>query len=136
MDGKAHHAIGGNAVYMARVTTLEVVSAIVRRSRGGSITPADAAASVAQFKLDAARDYRIIELAPATANRAQTIAETYYLRGYDAVQLASALFVRDQLLAAGAVSATVACVLISADDNLNNAARAEGLSVDNPNNHP
>lgn len=48
------------------------------------------------------------------------------------MQLAAALTIHDQRLAAG----FPALLLISADDDLNVAAHAEGLAVDNPNNHP
>ncbi|MGO9469479.1 MAG: hypothetical protein ACLQIB_44780 [Isosphaeraceae bacterium] len=49
------------------------------------------------------------------------------MRGYDAVQLAAALQVHSQI---------PSLTLLSADADLNAAAVAEGLSVDDPNNHP
>ena len=54
------------------------------------------------------------------------------LRGYDAVQLAAAIQVRDERLALGASPPT----LVSADTELNAAAMMEGLRVENPNHHP
>jgi hypothetical protein len=60
-----------------------------------------------------------------------SLAETHALRGYDAVQLAAALEVKDFCQAAG----VSAYMLISADNALNISAQAEGLSIDNPNNH-
>jgi hypothetical protein len=59
------------------------------------------------------------------------LAETHALRGYDAVQLAAALNVNSACAAAGAVF-----TLVSADGELNAAARAEGLAVEDPNLHP
>ncbi len=59
------------------------------------------------------------------------IADKYELRGYDAVQLASALEA-NRLRQNNSLSAIT---FISADNNLNSAATAEGLAVDNPNNH-
>ena len=53
------------------------------------------------------------------------------LRGYDAVQLAAVLQVRDERVALGATP----IILVSADTELNAAAMAEGLLVENPNNH-
>lgn len=58
------------------------------------------------------------------------------MRGYDAVQLAFALAVRNELSAMGAITSKFPYVLISADTELNNAASLEGLTVDNPNNYP
>ncbi|NOT59076.1 MAG: nucleic acid-binding protein, partial [Acidobacteria bacterium] len=54
------------------------------------------------------------------------------LRGYDAVQLAAALEENDELMSFGLPALT----LVSADAELNKAAQAEGLNVENPNNHP
>lgn len=63
---------------------------------------------------------------------AMKLARSHALRGYDAVQLASAIEVHQVRVAAGASPVTI----ISADDPLNAAALAEGLLVENPNNHP
>ncbi len=54
------------------------------------------------------------------------------LRAYDAVQLAAALEIRRQHQDAGFAPVT----LISADQALNDAALAEGLTVDDPRSHP
>ncbi len=59
------------------------------------------------------------------------MAEKYSLRGYDMAQLAVGLSVRNRLIKGGVLNFT----FISADKDLNNAATAEGLAVDNPNNH-
>jgi uncharacterized protein len=56
---------------------------------------------------------------------------THRLRAYDAVQLAVALEVnRIHQMAGSPVT------LVSADRDLNAAATAEGLTVDDPNSHP
>jgi len=61
-----------------------------------------------------------------------TVAETYALRGYDAVQCAGALIVHTYRYALGMSRLT----LVSADATLNMVAEAEGLQVDDPNAHP
>jgi predicted nucleic acid-binding protein len=58
---------------------------------------------------------------------AAQLADRHVLRAYDAVQLAAALEV--QLSVPG-------LVLLSADGELNAAAAAEGLAVEDPNTHP
>lgn len=125
----------GNWLYISRITTVEIVAALTRRIRTGTLTTHDAALAINEFKIEIASDYRIMELSPILANRAIGLAETYSLRGYDAVQLATALTVRDRLTSNSATSSST-YVLISADNELNNAATLEGLIVDNPNNHP
>jgi hypothetical protein len=60
------------------------------------------------------------------------LANTHALRAYDAVQLAAALEIRQQRQKRGFDPVT----LISADQALNDAATAEGLTVDDPRSHP
>ena len=64
--------------------------------------------------------------------RAVGLTQNHRLRGYDAIQLAAALVVHDQYLAAGLPGLT----LISADNDMNTAAQVEGLAADNPHSHP
>jgi predicted nucleic acid-binding protein len=116
---------------MARISGVEVVSAIARRRRSGDIVSNDAAAAIGQFYLEFASVYRIIEITSTLVQRAMTLADRHGLRGYDAVQLAAALEVNTRCLALGMPTLT----LISADVELNEAAIAEGLIVDNPNVH-
>ncbi len=59
-------------------------------------------------------------------------ARVHGLRAYDAVQLAAALEVHRRHLSAGVGPVTLA----SADRDLNTAAVAEGLTVEDPTLHP
>lgn len=119
----------GNSIHVTRVTGAEVVSAIARRQRRGATTAA--AAALSAFRTDFYRAYFPLDVTAATAALAMDLAERHGLRGYDAVQLAAALELRLQCLAAGLPSPT----LIAADTELNAAAVAEGLAVDDPNSH-
>ena len=121
----------GNLLYVARITGAEVVSAVTRRQKRGQITAADAAVTLAAFRRDFPLGYLTIEVTPLLVESAMDIAERHGLRGYDSVQLAAALELRDFCLASG----LPAPVLIAADAELNAAATAEGLIVDNPNTH-
>jgi len=119
------HPRAGNLIYLARITAVEVCAAIARRRRAGAITPPEAAAFLARFRLDLAQEY----LALADAMR---LADAHELRAYDALQLAAALELNGRWLAAGMSGIT----LVSADQDLNTAATAEGLMVEDPNVHP
>lgn len=88
--------------------------------------------ALTRFHRSFLRRYVIVEINPPLILRATTLAETYALRSYDAVQLAAALTIHHERVTAGLLTLTV----ISADNDLNAAAVAEGLAVDNPNNHP
>jgi len=56
----------------------------------------------------------------------------YGLRGYDAVQLAASLDGNAERREYGLAPLT----LISADTDLNQAAITEGITIENPNEHP
>lgn len=86
---------------------------------------------MAQFHKDFTGEYQALDLTASVLTRAMSLAEAHALRGYDAVQLAAALEVNGFCLATG----VSAFKLISADVALNAAAMAEGLAVDNPNDH-
>ena len=117
----------GNFFYLARITDVEVTAALARRRGQPGLSVVQAVAALRQFRRDFGQDYRVVEITIALLQRAAQLADTHALRGYDAVQLAVALDVhaRDQAL-----------VLVSADAELNAAATAEGLRVEDPKTHP
>lgn len=117
----------GNVHCVARITRPKTVAAITRRERGGHITPVNAATALIDFDQDFARQYLIVGMSDALIDRAADLARIHALRGYDAVQLAAALEVWAQI---------PALVLISSDGDLNAAAVAEGMPVEDPNTHP
>lgn len=116
-----------HSLFVVRITLAETVAAITRRERGESITPQNAATAVADFQLDFARQYRVVEVSAGLVTQAATLARRHALRGYDAVQLAAALEIH---------ATDSSLTLLSADAELNTAATAEGLSVEDPNSHP
>jgi len=122
---------GGHQSYVARITGAEIVAAIAARSRAGTVSPPDAAAVTTAFRHDFRHEYQVIEVTPALIEAAMSLAEAHAIRGYDAVQLAAALELHAECLAAGTT-----LTLISADGALNVAAAAEGLTVGDPNSHP
>ena len=122
----------GNTVYLARITGVEVVSAITRRLRRGALIPTDAQQAIYNFRADLPNDFAFVEVTPLLTASAMNLAERHGLRGYDAVQLAAALQIQQGRLTANLSNVT----FLSADAALNAAAQAEGLAVDNPNAHP
>jgi predicted nucleic acid-binding protein len=126
------HPRAGHLIYLARITAVEVCAAIARRRRAGTIPAPDAAASLARFQLDLAQEYFVLEVTASLVTDAMRLADSHELRAYDAVQLAAALELNGRWLAAGMSGIT----LVSADHDLNTAAAAEGLLVEDPNLHP
>jgi hypothetical protein len=125
-------AATGQVITTARISQVEVYSALNRRVREAVVTPDQYAEIAADFAALCLTDYQFIELTTAVAARARHLLEQPALRAFDAVQLASALTARDSLVSAG----LAAPVFISSDDRLLTAAQLEGLLVDNPNLYP
>jgi predicted nucleic acid-binding protein len=100
--------------------------------RVGSLTTVAAAKAIGRFEREFSNRYLLVETTPQIVQRAMTLAKKHILRGYDAVQLASAIQANQDRISIGGAP----LVFISADNHLNVAAAAEGLTVDNPNNHP
>ncbi len=122
----------GNLIFLARITAVEVTSAVTRRQRAGDISLADAATILGQFRLDLLSEYALIEITPSLLANAMRLAEIHGLRAYDAVQLGVAVELHSQRLGGGLPPIT----LVSSDQELNTAARAAGLAVEDPNVYP
>jgi predicted nucleic acid-binding protein len=121
-----------NPLIIARITWVEVLSALARRQREGSLMPNDVAWAIQTFRYDLDMQYQVVELDPALAEAAGTLVTQHPLRAYDAVQLASALRVQSGF---GQVQAPT-LIFLAADDRLIAIAQANGLLTDNPNHHP
>lgn len=122
---------GDNLIFLADITRVEIVAAIARRARAGAVPAADLSNILNQFQVELAGVYLNVELTPSLLDQAMNLVQRHTLRGYDAVQLAAALETNRRCLAWG-LSLTFVC----ADAELNAAALAEGLLVENPNAHP
>jgi predicted nucleic acid-binding protein len=116
---------------VARLAGVEVVSALARRFRSGSLSAVHAAAALTHFRADFRSRFHIVGIRAALVNQAMRLAERHFLRAYDALQLAAALQVHRRCLSLGQ-----SLTLVSADADLNAAAVAEGLPAEDPNGHP
>lgn len=120
-----------NQVFVAAITQVEVISAITRRGRGDARSQRLAASASALFLTDYAADFEIIEVSQVLLEQAVQLALSHGLRGYDAVQLAAGVALNRLHIESGLTP----IIFVSADKELNAAALAEGLAVDDPNNH-
>jgi uncharacterized protein len=126
------HARAAHTLYIARITAVEVYSAITRRQHSGDLSAAQASAILGHFRRHLGQRYRVVELSTDLFTEAMLVARKRRLRAYDALQLAVALEVNRIHQATGADPVT----LVSSDQALNAAATAEGLTVEDPNSHP
>jgi predicted nucleic acid-binding protein len=126
------NSMPANEVSIAHVTGAEIVAAISRRVRMKLTNVTDGAKAIGVFNTHFQTKYRVLIVTLETVERAMSLAEKYALRGYDAIRLATALNVEEEMTLDGLGPLT----LISADLELNQAAQAEGLLTDDPNQHP
>jgi uncharacterized protein len=121
----------GNLIITAQISLVEFYSALNRRVRESAISRLRYTRIIALSNRSWSSQYDLIGLSAALIGETRDLLERHPLRAYDAVQLASALYARRLLLAAGAAPP----IFLSADDRLLLAAQAEGFVIDNPNAH-
>src|SRR5438128_1776386 len=123
-----------NVVHIASLTQVEIISAFTRRFRRGDITQAEIDAACDESQLDIANQFEIVQVTDLVIKEAANLAKSRGLRAYDAVQLAAALDTKG-LVTQATEQEPMELMLVSADVDLNAAAAAEGLKVEDPNNH-
>jgi predicted nucleic acid-binding protein len=131
-----------NTVAIAEVTEAETAAALNQLLRGGVIKRKRCEQALALFwrQVDA-NEYRVVGVSSIIVRRAADLCGTYSLRGYDAVQLACGLVVRDDARAADAAQLGNQLplgdpIFLTEDKRLADAATAEGFVVDSPLAHP
>lgn len=121
----------GHTFLTARVSMVEIYSALARRQREGSVPVADCIIAAEAFTEHSEREYEFVEVDTRTISVARTLLERHPLRAYDALQLASAVIANQALRQVQLPE----LVLLSADDRLLAVAAAERLTTDNPNHY-
>jgi predicted nucleic acid-binding protein len=104
----------------SRIAYAEARAAFARKRREQAVTLRDYRTIVQDFD-DDWETFFIVDVSDALVKRAGQLAETFALRGYDAVHLASAVIVGEQ----GSQPVRFACF----DEKLSRAARRQGLAV-------
>jgi uncharacterized protein len=120
-----------NRLYIARITGAEVAAALTRKERGGHLSTTATDAAIASFRHDYANRLRPVEITAALIVDAMRAARAHGLRGYDAVQLAAALYANRRRVTRNLAP----LIFVTADVRLLAAGQAEGLTTDNPNNY-
>ncbi len=122
----------GHQIFVARLAILEVAATLARQARAGNLTAADASVGINQLRHAFAHEFRVIEITPRLASHALNHIQAHALRGSDALHLAAATQLERRRVADGLPSLTFS----SSDAELNRAAQAEGLLVEDPNTRP
>jgi len=116
---------GSDRLVIARLALVEVSSALVRRARTTGVPAGELQTAIAELDDEVAESFDIVELDELVMDRAVAMARQYALRGADAIQLACALLIHEQIQQSE-------FLLLSSDTELNAAALAAGIKVENP----
>jgi hypothetical protein len=103
-----------------------------RRFRAGDLTSAMISEAREDFKRDYQEHFHRISPLEPIIDLAMQLIERHPLRGYDSVQLATALYFQNVLSAFDGREV----LFVGSDRVLNNAARNEGIAVINPAEQP
>jgi len=120
-----------NRLYAARITEVEVCAALARRKKAKTINESQGKKGLRRLRHDLPRRFTQVAISESVLVEASRLAETLALRGYDAVQLAAALAANNERVLNGLSP----LIMVSADGELNDAARAQGFRVEDPNNY-
>ncbi len=124
--------IQNHDLFIAQVTLVEVVTTLCRNAREVAISTVEREKLIDTFRQDSVNSHVIIPATTLTHTTAGDLCLLHILRAYDAVQLASAIDLRDEAQAANAPAPLFVC----ADKALLLIAKAEGMDIENPNDHP
>ena len=120
----------GTPVFISPLSGAEVLAAIARKARAGEIHGKTQSECVTAFRRDYQRRFAHIAVSAGVIEEAMALVLAHPLRGADAVQLASALRLREGTPYLKALS------FVAADAALLRLARHTGLETENPLDHP
>jgi predicted nucleic acid-binding protein len=119
----------GRTIVTADISRVEVAAAFASKLRAGFVTQSEYQQARARLEIDAQKRFQLLPVTSQRINEAIDLTALQKLRGYDAVQLACALYVNRALVE----NDLPPLVFVAADDLLLKAAEAEGLLVESPN---
>ncbi|MBI3989866.1 MAG: type II toxin-antitoxin system VapC family toxin [candidate division NC10 bacterium] len=126
-DPAAQHTI-----LLAEITLAEVAAALAAKQRiPGGLTLEEWDRALSRFLQDCDEHFLLLPVDRGVIDQAVGLTQRYRLRGYDAVQLATALVTSEELTS----HALPPLVFVASDDDLLTAAKVEGLSTENPLHH-
>jgi predicted nucleic acid-binding protein len=123
---------GDNVIALAHIGLVEIAAALGIKHRQGLLDASVRDGLLRDLQRDGYDQYWLVDVDQELVLRAIDLTCRHKLRGYDAIHLASALFLQETLLAHN----LAVPVLLSADEELVTAAQAEGLETNDPNEHP
>ncbi len=121
-----------NVIYLGQIGVVEIAAALSKKVRTRELTQENCEAALQLFLTDVQNEeYVTASVSDPIIQLAVELTKRHPLRGYDAVHLATAISLNIALLSAKLPS----LVFVSGDRILCDAARGEGLVVENPDEH-
>jgi predicted nucleic acid-binding protein len=117
---KVRRLLSSDVSATSRLSAVEITSALMRRSREGAFVDAERDRAFAVLSRDMAA-LLVVELTPDIVARAQALLKRHTLCACDAIQLASCLFLQEEL--------GEETTLVAFDERLAAAARREELKL-------
>ena len=112
--------LAADVVATSRLSEVEVASALIRRAREGAFSARERDRALAALASDVA-SIHVVELVPEVTTKARGLLLRHPLRAGDAIQLASCVFLQQEL--------GESVPFVAFDERLRTAARTEGLSL-------
>ena len=131
-----HDPAQGHGLYIAQAALVEVVASICRKAREQNMPREERDTTIDDFRRDVQNAYNVWVVDDSLYTNAGDLCRSHQLRAYDAIQLACALAVREDVLVAHPPdSEPPDYIFVSADLGLLTIARSEGFRSENPNNY-
>ena len=118
--------------WIARIGIVEAAAAIARRQRMGDITLDKRDLLYKTLFFDSRNRLSLLSESSEIISYAAELTQLHPLQGYDAVHLAAAIKLHQQYLS----HKIAPIIFVSADETLCQAAKNEGLTIENPNEYP
>jgi len=122
----------GNVIHLGQIGVVEIAAALSKKVRTRELTQENYEAALQLFLADVQNEeYITASLSDPIVQLSVDLTKRHPLRGYDAVHLATAISLNTALKEAELPT----IIFVSGDRILCEAARAEGLAVENPDEH-
>ena len=124
--------VAAHTIFLAELTLAEVAAALASKQRARhGITMEERDRALSRFLQDCDERFLLMQVDRHVIELAVDLTQRRRLRGYDALQLATALTANRDLIEGGLPP----LIFVASDENLLTAAQAEGLPTDNPLDH-
>jgi hypothetical protein len=127
IDARASNGQPLHTIFISEIAIAEAAAAFAILARTQQVEIALRDAMLRDLRRDTVIRYQTVTLTRAYIEAAADLTQRYPLKGYDAIQLASALAVQNTLR-----EFAVALIFVASDKQLLQAAQAESLLTENP----